>query len=348
MCPACSAEYKGDVWYLLRVGTVGGDQGVPSTVGDAPKWFLTLTGPGFGAVHGETCGQRRVGRRCVHGATSSCPTRHAPDDPLRGDPLCSDCYDYVGAVAFNWMAPELWRRFTIAFRRDLATSVGLTESALRRVARVSYAKVAEFQARGLVHFHAIVRIDVVDDGGRPVALPGQVRDALRRAAHDVGLTLAGGPSGQVCVRFGQQVDIREIRARTDAGAVGSDAVAAYIAKYATKAAEDFGLDSRIRTSRAAEHSGLRPHVVKMIATCEALQGIEAFNGVGGWAHMLGSRGHFTTKSRSFSTTLTALRDAHRHWRAARGQPGGAADGPSAHWVSTDLATDLPEIASSTR
>lgn len=144
-----------------------------------------------------------------------------------------------------------------------------------------------------------------------------------------------------------RVDIREIRARTDAGVVGSDAVAAYIAKYATKAAEDFGLDSRIRTSRAAEHSGLRPHVVKMIATCEAPQGIEAFNGVGGWAHMLGFRGHFTTKSRSFSTTLTALREARRHWRAgAKGSRVGSLKALLPIGFSTDSATELPEIASS--
>ncbi|MEU1777712.1 replication initiator [Streptomyces sp. NPDC019922] len=33
-----------------------------------------------------------------------------------------------------------------------------------------------------------------------------------------------------------------------------------------------------------------------------------------WAHMLGFRGHFSTKSRSYSTTLGMLRDARRAWR----------------------------------
>ncbi|MFF9506986.1 replication initiator [Streptomyces sp. NPDC014724] len=33
-----------------------------------------------------------------------------------------------------------------------------------------------------------------------------------------------------------------------------------------------------------------------------------------WAHMLRFRGHFSTKSRSYSTTLGALRDARRAWR----------------------------------
>jgi hypothetical protein len=33
-----------------------------------------------------------------------------------------------------------------------------------------------------------------------------------------------------------------------------------------------------------------------------------------WAHMLGFRGHFSTKSRRYSTTLGAHRDARRTWR----------------------------------
>ncbi|MFI1335665.1 replication initiator [Streptomyces sp. NPDC020845] len=34
-----------------------------------------------------------------------------------------------------------------------------------------------------------------------------------------------------------------------------------------------------------------------------------------WAHMLGFRGHFSSKSRRYSTTLGALRDVRRAWRA---------------------------------
>ncbi|MFJ4436141.1 replication initiator [Streptomyces sp. NPDC088923] len=41
-----------------------------------------------------------------------------------------------------------------------------------------------------------------------------------------------------------------------------------------------------------------------------------------WAHMRGFRGHFSTKSRSYSVTLGALRDARRAWRTeqARATP----------------------------
>ncbi|MBL8928129.1 MAG: hypothetical protein JNM77_18135 [Pseudonocardia sp.] len=33
-----------------------------------------------------------------------------------------------------------------------------------------------------------------------------------------------------------------------------------------------------------------------------------------WAHMLGFRGHFLTKSRAYSTTFTAIRHERRTWR----------------------------------
>ncbi len=55
-----------------------------------------------------------------------------------------------------------------------------------------------------------------------------------------------------------------------------------------------------------------------------------------WAHMLGFRGRFSTKSRRYSTTLGALRDARAEWRRVQAA---AANGPEtettyvlAHWV----------------
>ncbi len=65
--------------------------------------------------------------------------------------------DYTGSVLFNAYARELWRRFTIALRRTLARRAGLTSKTFAAQARLSYAKVAEYQRRGVVHLHAIVR-----------------------------------------------------------------------------------------------------------------------------------------------------------------------------------------------
>src|SRR5262245_16120876 len=40
---------------------------------------------------------------------------------------------------------------------------------------------------------------------------------------------------------------------------------------------------------------------------------EDFRALRRWAHMLGYRGHFATKSRRYSTTMRALRAARREW-----------------------------------
>jgi hypothetical protein len=131
--------------------------------------------------------------------------------------------------------------------------------------------------------------------------------------------------------FGEQIDIRPLRRDAaqqlddldqDAdlgdvqGPVTSGMVAAYIAKYATKAAEDFGLDSKVRTAAMAERAGLRPHVAAMVLAAERLSGLPEYAGLLRWVHMLGFRGHFTTKSRRFSVTLGSLRQARRDYRAA--------------------------------
>ena len=62
-----------------------------------------------------------------------------------------------------------------------------------------------------------------------------------------------------------------------------------------------------------------PHAQAMISACWTLGGhpeLETLR-LRPWAHMLGFRGHFSTKSRRYSTTLTALRDARRDWRDSR-------------------------------
>lgn len=163
VCPSCSYVYAGDLWQLLYAGVVGGRKDVSPSVGTHPMVFATLTAPGFGAVHshrdGKRCRPRREGKLCPHGRPLWCMRAHHEGDDRLGTPLCAGCYDYDAAVLFNWWVPELWRLFTIALRRRLAAAIGLTEAQLHELVRVSYAKVAEFQRRGIVHLHAIIRLD---------------------------------------------------------------------------------------------------------------------------------------------------------------------------------------------
>ena len=151
-CPACAEIYRADTYQLVRAGLVGG-KGVPDTVTDHPQLLVTLTAPSFGRVHSHSTNAAGQARRCGCGAT------HSPYDSRLGAPLDPESYDWVGSVLWQAHAPELWRRFTIALQRRLAARVGLSVTAFRRRCRVAYSKVVEFQARGLVHVHAPIRLD---------------------------------------------------------------------------------------------------------------------------------------------------------------------------------------------
>ena len=54
----------------------------------------------------------------------------------------------------------------------------------------------------------------------------------------------------------------------------------------------------------------------MIETCWQLGGLDTYGELGlrRWAHMLGFRGHFLTKSQRYSTTFRAIRGERRDWQ----------------------------------
>lgn len=331
VCPPCARVYRADTYHLIRAGLVGGKT-VPADVSEHPRVFATLTAPGFGPVHTRRerggrvriCRPRRPVERCPHGAPSGCSARHAKDDPLLGEPLCVRCYDYAGAVLWQAHAGALWHRFTLELRRELARQVGLPRSELGAVARLSFAKVAEYQRRGLVHFHAVVRLDGPD--GPDTAAPGWATTellaaAVHRAADLVRLAAPGAEVvGRRVLRFGTQIDVRPIVEFGPGESLTSAAVAGYIAKYATKGAETTGVvDGRIRHPAELARLPVRPHMLRMIGTCWWLGALEPFAHLRlrPWAHMLGYRGHFSTKSRRYSTTLTALRQARAEHRATQ-------------------------------
>ena len=99
-------------------------------------------------------------------------------------------------------------------------------------------------------------------------------------------------------------------------------VAAYIAKYATKAAEDFGLAPqrhppahrpRQRCRCPTTSAGTLATAVQ-IGSAAAAVPAPAWAKLTRWLHMLGFRGHFATKSRRYSVTLGRLRAERRTWR----------------------------------
>ena len=133
-------------------------------------------------------------------------------------------------------------------------------------------------------------------------------EAIGQAARAVQVRTPGAlrvPSRTLA--WGGQLDIRPV---TSAGELTDTKVAGYVAKYATKAAECTGtLDRRVTTADHLDELPVRDHARRHIAECLRLGTLPQFADLrlSAWAHMLGFRGHFSTKSRAYSITLGSLR-----------------------------------------
>ncbi|HLX47818.1 MAG TPA: replication initiator [Streptosporangiaceae bacterium] len=346
VCLPCSQVYKRDARQLVKAGLAGG-KGIPETIAAHPCVFATLTAPSFGPVHsrrkrGKTilpCRPRRdaAQRRCPHGRDISCPVRHHEADPRLGRPLCLDCYDYEAAVLFNACAAELWRRFTINLPRHLARLGGITQRQLRQQVVIRFVKVAEYQARGAVHFHAVIRLDAPGEDYQPPPASytaDLLCQAIEQAAAAVRLVLepdADHPDLPVCMlRFGSETDRRPVHRTAviaSGGPLDADAVANYIAKYVTKTLDVPGLPNRrIRSVFDLDHLSCPGHYRQLITTAWRL----GRPGVCGeslrkYAHVLGFGGHPLTKSRRYSVTFGQLRTVRRDYRRAQRHPDGERD-----------------------
>ncbi|MFD8789944.1 replication initiator [Streptomyces vinaceus] len=343
-CPACAWTYAGDTYHLIRAGLAGDDRReIPASVREHPRVFATLTAPSFGPVH-----NRPTDRPC------RCGKHHQEDAPELGTALDPNTYDYAAAVLFNNHAGQLWQRFTTRLRREIAAYAGLTQRDLKEVARISYGKVAEFQKRGAIHFHAAIRIDGPAGPASPPPLwastellDRSIRAAAAHAYTSVSIPAVSDQPGRT-FHWGTQLDVRPIKAFGEGSDITEQAVASYVAKYATKAAETTGATDTAVHCRKCRGTGLSDryqqpgsalsrctrcrgtglgedlarlpvseHARRLMAACAALQSLYPDRALTRWAHMLGFRGHFSTKSRSYSTTLGALRQTRADYRAAQ-------------------------------
>ncbi|MER5785881.1 replication initiator [Streptomyces mobaraensis] len=361
VCEPCSRLHAGDTYHLVRAGLIGGKT-VPATVTTHPRLFVTLTAPGFGPVHrttndGTRCRPRRGAPHCEHGRPLGCPLTHQPDDPTVGQPLCPDCYDYTAHVLWHAHAGELWSRFTRTLRRHLATTTGIPQTGFPDHARLSFAKVAEYQRRAAVHVHAVIRLDgPAGPGDRPPAwaTTALLTDAVRTAASRATVRTPYNPAlGEHTLRWGTQLDARPL----DTGDLADDAVAAYIAKYVTKSTTETttGTDHPIRTHDDITATPASPHARTLMYTCWRLGGLPGLHSLRlrAWTHTFGYRGHILTKSRAYSTTYGALREIREQYRDAPALSGrgrtfsrsawryiGVGHGPGAALIAESLAGEL--------
>ncbi|WP_063732152.1 replication initiator protein RepSA [Streptomyces sp. RTd22] len=330
-CPSCAWTYAGDTYHLIRAGLVGDPaKGTPDTVRDHPRVFATLTAPSFGPVH-----NRLDNRPC------RCGTWHTDNAPELGTPIDPSRYDYVSAVLWNNHASDLWRYFTIYLRREIAKRAGITQKAAHEQSRLSFGKVAEYQKRGAVHFHAVIRFDGPEGPDTPPphwASLGLLTDAIRAAADRVAVEVPPAKDQPArTLRWGTELDVQPIGAFGHGEEITEQAVASYVAKYATKAAETTGtVDRRVGNKEALILLDVPDHPRRLIEACLDLHQVYPDRKFLQWAHMLGFRGHFSTKSRRYSTTLGALRQVRADYRAAQERRERGLPNPDDHPEATTL------------
>lgn len=306
-CPYCSRLYERDAYHLLAAG-LRGAMSVPETVTRHPAVMLTLTAPSFGAVHGNRDNERPC----------SCGRRHDRDDPQLGRAIDPRSYRYIDQVVWNRHAPELWKRTVQAIRRGLAQELCVPRSKLSQTARVRFAKVAEFQRRGVVHYHALIRIDGPDGIGSPPpsqCTAGLLAEVAERAAEVVSVPLLKdlASAARTAVRWGSQRDVVALDPNTCTAAAG------YIAKYATKATEMATGGTLVKPIRAAgglARLALAEHPRELVTAAWRIGERSGDEGFKRWAHQFGYGGHTLTKSHQYSVTFAALRAARASWRSA--------------------------------
>lgn len=214
----------------------------------------------------------------------------------------------------------LWRRTTIYLPRTLARLTGQTQKALREQVRASYVKVAEYQARGLVHLHVAIRLD----RAMPAYRAGELRppsprysialleQAIRDTVADVGAPVPDELGGGQ-VRWGDQLDVRPL---TGPGADPGEC-AGYLAKYATKSTEAAGgIPHRVDAGQV-DLLPVRGHVREYLRAAFVMDDRAKDRRLGRCAHQFGFRGHCLTKSRRYSTTFTRLREARAEYVRGR-------------------------------
>jgi len=177
-CSSCAELYRGDWAAIARSGVF--EPGAEAFA----FYLLTLTAPSFGRVHrvprSTLSKRRKCGCGIVHGVG---------DADLRGVPLDPAGYDYLGQVSWNRDAGTLWDRTKRRLRDRWVSS--------------EFFVVREWQDRGVLHLHVLVRVH---------RLEPSTREALQAAARTA--TATSLVDGTV-VGWGDQMDVKRFKVGGD-------------------------------------------------------------------------------------------------------------------------------------
>lgn len=280
-CEACAQMFKGDVKRVIGSGCRASERdGVTAEALVGFRfYFWTLTAGSFGRTHWEDA-------RCF------CGRHHPRGSGWAGVALDPRAYDYEGQVSWNNRVGRLWNRTTSRLALDLPDA--------------EHASVREWQARGALHVHALVRV------------PDSVSDEDVRAA-----LAAAGEATYYGYGWGAQQDVRLI---------GSDDGLAHGVRYLAKA-----LTYTVKSLGAGhqpEPDALPARVQHFAAMDKAARFFTCMHkhcGIGcpSTAHKRGGfGGHRFAKSKGWSLvglTRTALQEERRAWAIEHAAEGYSVD-----------------------
>ena len=325
---------------------------IPDVAGH-PMLFVTLTAPSFGPVHRgpgpserEPCRPRRREPLCPHGIPLACFARHETDDPVVGEPLCPECFDYPGAVLWN---------------AHVAAPLGADVAAPlppRRPVRRGLDLAAASLGPSLLHQGG--GVPAPGSGPPPCRAPRRRcgRPRRRTAGMDRDRTVWNAPSERRC---GAQTWLCPKRPAHRCAGPGGDprstSESSTRAKNATRGAWRPTWPST-RPRRPTAPGGWPIHCAPG-ASSSAWRSVRTWpgwcarpgtSGTGGssarsrsgsHAHTLGYRGQFSSKSRRYSTTFGALRGARAAYVEDRREDPFDYDG---EWRYAGRGFDSPEAA----
>jgi hypothetical protein len=303
ICPSCSLVYQRDAFSVVRSGITSADGS------QVPLTFLTLTAPGskaFGKTHSRRTKWSKKKREWSHYGCE-CGKWHNEGDEILGQPIDPESYDYEGAAAWNAASSRL---FTITLQRLARMVYGVDEKG-KALGKLDYIRVAEFQRRGLIHYHCLVRADIDVRDFHALVRGGTRRDGqvVERVKH-----------GEFV--WGEQCDLKSVRPGAKFG------VGAYLVKlvrYAIKSTAD-----------EPDNGGWMGYKMRRVAPktcgcgthwerpCDAAKGLpfDTKHREVCRRHRLsengfGYRGHILTKSKAWGLTFRELRERREqfHGRA---------------------------------
>ncbi len=184
-CPSCSRVTTQDWAAIMRSGVFN----APPSASSSRWMFLTLTAPSFGPVHYVPRDHQRT-RRCACAATHN----SRRDDHLRGSAVHPNTYRYDDQVRWNRDSGRLFDRTRAAL--------------MARIPDLSYAAVREWQSRGTIHLHVILRIP-----NTIIVSTGEVMNICR-------LTSTVSPIDDNHARWGNQIDCRVTDPGSQARTIG--------------------------------------------------------------------------------------------------------------------------------